>query len=120
MDNQNLGKLEISNGVLADIVGYAALECYGIVGVANANAIDSFMRVLPISRIRRGINIKIDEGTVHVDIFVIVEYGTNISTVSENLRERILFVLKEYAGIDDVVVNVHVKDVNVSDNRISK
>lgn len=114
MNNKNLGTLEIANGVLADIVGYAALECYGIVGVANANAVDTFMRVLPISRIRRGININSKGDKVLIDIYVVVEYGTNITTVSENLRERILFVMKEYAGIDDAEVNIFVKDVKVS------
>ena len=28
------GKLHVANDVLADIVGHAALECYGIVGMA--------------------------------------------------------------------------------------
>lgn len=107
------GTLEISNKVLSDIVGYAALECYGVVGVADANNADKVLSILPISRLRRGINVRIDDSKVSVDIYVIVEYGMNISTVCDNLRDRIKFVLKEYAGIEDAEVNVFVKDVNV-------
>ncbi len=117
MENRYKGTLEISNGVLADIVGYAALECYGVVGVASANAVDTIFRVLPISRIRRGINVKTDGERAVIDIFVVVEYGTNITIVSENLRERIIFVMKQYAGIDDVEVNIFVKDVKVSNTQ---
>ncbi len=113
MDKKIEGNLEISNGVLADMIGYAALECYGVVGVASANAIDSVFGILPLPRIRRGINVAIDGASVVVDIFVVVEYGTNVSIVSDNLKERIVFVLHEFAGIDDVVVNVHVADVLV-------
>lgn len=107
------GTLEISNRVLSDIVGYAALECYGIVGVADANSTDKLLSILPIPRLRRGINISTEGEKVAVDIYVVVEYGTNISTVCDNLRDRIKFVLKEYAGIEDAEVNVLVKDVNV-------
>lgn len=113
MTQEITGTLDISNKVLSDIVGYAALESYGIVGVADANNTDKVLSILPIPRLRRGININVEGNHVTVDIYVVVEYGTNISTVCDNLRDRIKFVLKEYAGIDDAEVNVLVKDVNV-------
>ena len=113
MQNKIDGTLNISKGVFADIVGYAALECYGVVGVANANRIDMFMHILPVSRLRRGVNIVMDGDHVEVEVFIVVEYGTTISTVCDNLSERIKFVLKEYAGLEKVDVNIKVCDVNV-------
>ncbi len=107
------GNLEISNAVLADLVGYAALECYGVVGMTSASPIDTILGVLPITRLKKGVKVIVEGDLVSVDVYVVVEYGTNIGTVSDNLRERIQFVLKEYAGIDNVEVNVFVKDVNV-------
>lgn len=107
------GTLTISKGVFADIVGYAALECYGVVGVADANKLDAFLSLLPTWRLRRGVNVAVDGDKVGVEVFIVAEYGTNISTVCDNLRERIEFVLKEYAGVEDVAVNVNVCDVNV-------
>lgn len=107
------GKLEISNAVLADIVGYAALECYGVVGMTSASPLDTFFGLLPITRLKRGVSVFVDGDVVKVKVFVVVEYGTNITAVSENLREKIEFVLKEYAGVDSVEVSVFVKDVNV-------
>lgn len=113
MNNRIDGSLEISNGVLADLVGYAALECYGIVGVADVSKRDAFLKILPQTRLRRGIRIDVTDSGVFVEVNVVVEYGTNIAVVCENLRERIQFILKEYAGVDDVCVNVNVCDVNV-------
>ena len=113
MSNKIDGTLVISRGVFADIVGYAALECYGVVGVADANRLDAFLSLLPTWRLRRGVNISVDGEHVDVEVFVIVEYGTTIATVCENLRERIEFVLREYAGVKSVSVNVNVCDVNV-------
>lgn len=105
------GTIDIKSGVLADLVGYAALECYGIVGVSNANSKDLFLGLLPVNRLRKGVNINMREDGVFVDVYVVVEYGTTISVVCANLRERVQFVLKEYVDIDNVTVNVHVTDV---------
>lgn len=113
MQNKIDGTVDISKGVFADIVGYAALECYGIVGVANANRIDTFMRILPVSRLRRGVNIEVEDDRVDVEVYVVIEYGTTISTICDNLTERIKFVLKEFAGVDKVNVKIKVCDVNV-------
>ena len=116
MSNKIDGALDISTGVFADIVGYAALECYGVVGVADANKVDAFLSLLPTWRLRRGVNVVADGENVDVEVFVVVEYGTSISTVCENLRERIEFVLKEFAGVKNVNVKVNVCDVNVRES----
>ena len=107
------GTLEISNAVLADIVGYAALECYGVVGMTSASPLDTFLGILPITRLKRGVDVFVKDDVVNVEVFVVVEYGTNIASVCENLSERIEFVLKEYSGVKSVIVNINVCDVNV-------
>lgn len=107
------GTLKVSNDVLSDIAGYAALQCYGIVGMTAPNAADGFAKILPHSRLRRGVLVdKTPEG-IQVDLFVVVEYGTNISTVSQNLKEQVSFALKEYAQVPLAHVDVHVRDIRV-------
>ena len=55
MSNKIEGTLHVSNDVLSDIVGYTAMECYGVVGVAAPNAVDGIAKLQPKSRLRRGI-----------------------------------------------------------------
>lgn len=112
MSNPIGGKLEISKGVLADLVGYATLECYGVVGVTSATIQDTFLRAIPITRLRRGVKITSTEDGIEVDVYIVVEYGMNVSLVSENLTEKINYVIKEYTGITPVAVRVHVSGVN--------
>ena len=38
------GNLHVANDVLADLVGNAAMECYGVVGVCAPNAADTASR----------------------------------------------------------------------------
>lgn len=112
MSNPVEGKLEISKGVLADLVGYATLECYGVVGVASASIQDTFLRAIPVTRLRRGVKISTSDNGIEIDVYVVVEYGVNISLVSENLAEKINFIINEYTGITPAAVRIHVSGVN--------
>ena len=107
------GNLHVANDVLADMIGNAALECYGVVGMAAPNAADGIAKILPTSRLRRGIVVDTREAGIHVDLYVVVEYGTNISAVSQNLVDRVSFVLKEYARVPLDGVEVHVQGIKV-------
>lgn len=107
------GELHVANDVLADIVGYAALECYGVVGMTAPNAADGIAKLLPASRLRRGIVVTPEEEGIKVELFVVIEYGTNIATVSQNLTDQVRFALNEYARVPITDVQIHVQDIRV-------
>lgn len=107
------GDLHVANDVLADMVGNAALECYGVVGMTAADTEGAIAKVLPMSRLRRGVVVQDTESGVHVDLYVVIEYGTNIMAVSQNLIDKVSFVLTEYAHVPLAGVEVHVQDVKV-------
>ena len=107
------GSLHVANDVLADIVGYAAMQCYGVVGMAAPSAVDGITKILPASRLRRGVVVNATEEGIHVELYVVIEFGTNLNTVSHNLIDQVTFALKEYARVPVVDVEVHVQDVKV-------
>lgn len=107
------GNLHVANDVLADMVGNAALECYGVVGMAAPSAADGIAKILPASRLRRGVVVTTTDAGIHVELYIVIEYGTNITTVSQNLIDRVSFVLKEYARVPLDGVEVHVQGIKV-------
>lgn len=107
------GDLHIANEVLADMVGNAALECYGVVGMTAADTDGAITKILPANRLRRGVVVRDTEAGVRVDLYVVIEYGTNILTVSQNLIDQVSFVLTEYAHVPLAGVEVHVQDIKV-------
>lgn len=113
MDNTVSGNLHVANDVLADMVGNAALECYGVVGMAAPNAADGIAKILPHSRLRRGVLVENTEKGVKVDLYVVIEYGININTVSQNLIDQVSFALTEYARVPLEGVEVHVQGIKV-------
>ena len=107
------GSLHVANEVLADIVGNAALECYGVVGMVSPTTTEGIAKILPASRLRRGVVVSSTENGVHVELYVVIEYGTNINTVSQNLVDQVTFALTEFAKVPLDGVEVHVQGVKV-------
>ncbi len=107
------GNLHVANDVLADIVGNAAMECYGVVGMAAPTAADGIAKILPASRLRRGVVVNATDVGIHVELYVIIEYGTNINTVSQNLIDQVTFALSEYVRVPIDGVEVHVQGVKI-------
>ncbi|NTW27916.1 MAG: Asp23/Gls24 family envelope stress response protein [Coriobacteriia bacterium] len=107
------GSVNIANDVLADLAGYAALESYGIVGMASPSLRDGVAQLLPAQKLRRGVRVSPTEDGVAVDLYVIIEFGTNLAEVSHNLANRVRYVLTDTADLKVVVVDVHVQGVKV-------
>ena len=113
MSDKIPGSLHVANEVLSDLVGYAAMECYGVVGMTAPNAADGIAKILPASRLRRGVVVNPSDDGLQVELYVVIEYGTNISTVSQNLVDQVTFALEEYARVPIASIEVHVEDVKV-------
>lgn len=113
MSNMIPGALHVSNDVLADMVGNAAMECYGVVGVTAPNAADGIAKLLPASRLRRGVVVNSTENGIRVELYVVIEYGTNINAVTKNLVDQVTFTLTKQACVTLDSVEVHVQGVKV-------
>ena len=107
------GTLKVSNDVIADLAGYAALECYGVVGMAEIDG-QTVVRLLPSYRLRKGIDVSAADGKVKLDLHVIVEQGVNMSSVVSNLTSSVRFILKQIAELADVDVKVHIEGLRVA------
>ncbi|MCL2525569.1 MAG: Asp23/Gls24 family envelope stress response protein [Coriobacteriia bacterium] len=115
------GAIHISNEVLADLAGYSAMESYGVVGMAAPSLRDGLVQLLPQNKLRRGVRItnSVDEAgeplasTVEVDLYVVIEYGTQLAEVSRNLADRVRYTLTTMTEIKVERVDVHVLEVKV-------
>lgn len=111
------GRIELSTEALSAIAGYAARECYGIVGVAARSVPDGIAELLGLESIHRGVEIRIeDDEFVVVNLFVIVEYGVNILQVARNVMEQVRHRLEQLSGLTVRQVNVHVQGVRVAES----
>jgi uncharacterized alkaline shock family protein YloU len=107
------GAVHIANDVLSDLAGYAALESYGVVGMASPTLADGVAQLLPRQKLRKGVRIVSGDEGVSVDLYVVIEHGTNLAEVSHNLADRVRYVLTDIADVHVCAVEVHVLDVKV-------
>lgn len=108
------GTIDIANGVIATVVGGAATDVYGIIGMASKNQIrDNLNDILRKENYSRGVVVRQEENGVAIDVYIIVGYGTKISEVCRNVQSKVKYNLKTMLGVTANSVNVFVQGVRV-------
>ena len=100
------GTLSVSNDVIADLAGYAALSCYGVVDMAEQSQGAESVRLLPGQRLRKGVLVSASAEGLALDLHVVLENGVNMKSVSENLASSVAFTLEEIAQIDPAKLKI--------------
>jgi len=113
--NTNLGDVLIENDVLATYAGSAAVECFGVVGMAAVNVKDGFAKLLRRENLSRGVNVSVNDNKITVDFHIIVSYGVSISAVADNLVSNVRYKLEEFSGLPVEKINIYVEGVRVID-----
>ena len=113
--NNKLGEVQISTDVIALCAGTAAVECFGIVGMAAVSMKDGLVKLLKKESLTRGVDVTIEDNRIRIDFHVIVAYGVNISTVSDNLMESVKYKVEEFTGMEVDRINIFVEGVRVID-----
>ena len=113
--NTKDGQIELTDEVIATVVGGAATEIFGVVGMASKNAIkDNFQALLGKENFSKGVVVKTTEaGTIAVDVYTVLSYGTKISEVSKNIQERVKFSLENQLGITTDTVSVYIQNIKI-------
>ena len=83
------GLIGYSEEVIANIVGLSTMECYGVVGMASKNATDGLWELIKGTNLHKGVKIHFKEDELSVELFVVVEYGTKISVISNNIIQKV-------------------------------
>ncbi|HHZ02861.1 MAG TPA: Asp23/Gls24 family envelope stress response protein [Tissierellia bacterium] len=112
MFNEN-GSIIIDHQALAAIAGLAAMECYGVVGMASKNATQGFFELLKREHITKGIKVSATDDKINIDLYIVLQYGVKISAVAENIISRIKYSVETYSGVSVDNVNIFVQGVRV-------
>ncbi|WP_040948603.1 Asp23/Gls24 family envelope stress response protein [Gorillibacterium massiliense] len=106
------GKVNVTDEVVAVLAGHAALDCYGLVGMSSRKQFkDGIAELLGRENLRRGVEVRRETDGLHIDLYIIVSYGTKISEVAHNVQNRVKYVLGEIGGLHVDYVNIIVQGV---------
>jgi len=111
--SNELGKVTIAKEVISKIAGLAAMECYGLVGMASSKVQDGIAHLLGWENLSKGVTVNVEGDMVTLELNIIVEYGTNIHEVAHNIMERVSYTLMEKLGIKAERIDINVQGVRV-------
>ncbi|MFQ5922181.1 MAG: Asp23/Gls24 family envelope stress response protein [Anaerolineales bacterium] len=114
MTNNKHGTITISPNAIASVAARAALTSYGIVGMASKNLMDGLANAIARDP-RHGVDVTVANDEIVVDLYIIIEYGTRIASVSTSVANTVQYQVEKSIGLPVVAVNVHVQDLRVSD-----
>ncbi len=107
-----MGKVSLTNDYFAALVGNAITSCYGVAGMSSAGAADSLRTLVFGSDIpEKGVIVKEEEGRLVIDLHIKVIYGVNISTIVENIKERVSYAVEHATALKVKCINVSVDDI---------
>ncbi|AIY05894.1 Putative alkaline-shock protein [Planococcus halocryophilus Or1] len=109
------GQIDISNDVVAQIAGGAAIECYGIVGMATKHQIrDGLTDILRKENFAKGVIVRQEDENLVIDMYVIISYGTKISEVAYQVQSKVKYTITQTLGMSVKAVNIFVQGVRVT------
>ena len=107
------GRVIITHKAIATLASQAALRSYGVVGMASRNLVDGIVYLLARDP-RRGVEIRMVDGAVSIELYIVVEYGTRVSSVADSVAHTVRYTVERALGVPIHAVHIHVQDLRVS------
>ena len=114
----HMGNITIDKEVIGQYAGGVAMECFGIVGMANVNVQDGLVKLLKLNSANLGRGIKVmllKDGRLGLIFHVVVSYGVSVQAVVDNLVNNVKYKVEEFTGLEIGKIDVYVEDVKVID-----
>jgi uncharacterized alkaline shock family protein YloU len=114
-ETTTLGSIHISPNALATIAYHATLTSYGVVDLAPKNLAEG-ITVSLTGEPAHGVAVHYNGEEIDIDVHIIVEYGTRITSVANSVANAVRFQVEKALGMSIHNVNVHVQGLHVSDS----
>ncbi|NBI09560.1 Asp23/Gls24 family envelope stress response protein [Colidextribacter sp. OB.20] len=102
-----LGEIRISSDVFTTITGSAATNCFGVKGMAVRSATDGLVHLLKRESMAKGVKVYYNEdGTVSIELHIIVENGVNLMAVCRSIMSEVRYVVSRTTGVEVASVDV--------------
>ena len=101
------GRIAIAPAAVAQIVGAAAAESYGVVALAGSGRLS---KLVPWG-IKKGVDVGLRDDGLVVELRVVVEHGVRLAEVAETVRSRVQYELERMVGLPIASLEVHIDGV---------
>ena len=107
-----LGKIFMTGGYFAGLVGAAVKSCYGVCGMADNGTSDSLKSlVLGANHPDRGVRVTEESGRLVIDLHIKVMYGLNIAAIVRSITHKVKYAVEDATTLRVARINVFVDDI---------
>ena len=108
------GSVNVSTNVYTDIVGTAAINCFGVKGMAARSLTDGVYHLLRKESVGKGVNVEFHEdGSISVDLHIVVDNGVNLNAVGASIISEVRYVVTKCTGTEVRAVNVYIDSMMI-------
>lgn len=117
---EDTGKVNISDEVVATIAGIAACEIKGIAGMSG-NALDVISQKLGAKKSpQKGVKVVVNPDGAVIDLYIVVEFGIRIPELAWEVQENVKNSVESMTGIEVLKVNIHIEGVSFEQEKEKK
>ncbi len=112
--HNNAGDIIYSDDFIASIAGFAATECYGVVGMTAKKVWDSVADILGKENVKKGVKVSTDQSNaVKIELYIVVEFGTSIAALGNSIIQTVRYNVEKMTGLTVKDINVVVSGIRV-------
>ena len=114
MKTSDKGIIDIANDVFSNIVGDAASSCFGVKGMASQSKDSGVWQLLRRESMSKGVSVHYGEdGTVTVELHIVVDHGVNLSALSESIMSEVSYKVAAATGVTVNQVDVYIDSMDM-------
>jgi len=105
------GELTYEDKVIQKIVGIALESVDGLLTVDGGFFSNIAGKLVNTDDVTSGINVEVGKKQVAVDLDIVAEYGSDMTTIYDQIKEVVSTQVNKMTNLDVIEVNVNVADV---------
>lgn len=115
-ESNQIGQIQIADGVIAIIAGLAATEVEGIAGMAGSFT-GGIAEILGKKNLSKGVKVEVGESEVSIDLFLVVKFGVKIPEVALAVQKKVKNAVETMTGLSVIEINLHITGVHFDKNK---
>ena len=109
------GELFFEDKVIQKIIGIALDEIDGLLTIDGGFFSNIAGKLVNTDNTTSGVDVEVGKKQVAVDLSIVAEYGKDVTTIYDKMKQVISNVVKKMTGLDVIEINVNVVDVKTKE-----
>ncbi|HAP4053986.1 TPA: Asp23/Gls24 family envelope stress response protein [Enterococcus faecalis] len=109
------GELFFEDKVIQKIIGIALDEIDGLLTIDGGFFSNIAGKLVNTDNTTSGVDVEVEKKQVAVDLSIVAEYGKDVTTIYDKMKQVISNEVKKMTGLDVIEINVNVVDVKTKE-----